>query len=59
MDKNSEQYKKLVEKMQDCIDGDDYEDVHYEADNILCKLLRELGYTEIVEMFEEVGKWYS
>ena len=42
--------------------GDRYEDFEYghiEADEILCKILLELGYDEIVEAYRKVGKWYS
>ena len=42
--------------------GDYYEDFetgHIKADEILCKILLELGYDEIVEAFNQVGKWYS
>lgn len=31
---------------------------HDEADNLLCDLLEELGYTEIVEMYGKLPKWY-
>lgn len=42
--------------------GDYYEDFesgHKKVDEILCKILLELGYDEIVEAFNQVGKWYS
>jgi hypothetical protein len=32
---------------------------HIEADSILCELLIELGYKDIVETFEKLDKWYS
>ena len=37
----------------------DFEDGHQRADNILCEVLIELGYSDIVNAWEGVGKWYS
>ncbi len=37
----------------------DVEVAHIRADDILCKLLTELGYSEVVEEFEKVRKWYA
>ena len=38
---------------------ENFETDHIEADEILCKILLELGYDEIVEAYNQVGKWYS
>lgn len=35
------------------------EDVHLEADKLLCKVLKDEGYDELVEWFESLEKWYS
>lgn len=32
---------------------------HVEADNILSNFVRELGFTEIAEAYENIGKWYA
>lgn len=32
---------------------------HDEADMLLCNLLEELGYTEIVDVYRKLPKWYS
>ena len=45
-----------LEKLKKLING---ERDHQEADDILCDILRELGYTEIAEAYDNVGKWYS
>jgi hypothetical protein len=37
----------------------DIEADHCNADDILCEILTELGYEEIVEMFESIEKWYG
>lgn len=42
------------------IDRDnDTEMAHILADELMCKLLRELGYDEGVDIFEQMDKWYS
>ena len=42
------------------IDRDDNtERAHNHADELMCKLLRELGYGEGVDIFEKMDKWYS
>lgn len=35
------------------------EDWHYEADHLLCDVLKQNGYEELVEWFEKQLKWYS
>jgi len=40
-------------------DGDDTEREHVEADEILCEMLIELGYEDIVELYYKIGKWYA
>jgi hypothetical protein len=37
--------------------GGDYEAGHVEADKILCDLLMELGWGDVVKAWENVGKW--
>lgn len=32
---------------------------HILADELMCKLLREFGYGEGVDIFEQMDKWYS
>lgn len=40
-------------------EGYDKEGAHGNADDLMCKVLRELGYEEGVEIFETADKWYS
>ena len=37
----------------------DVEAGHSSGDELLCKVLRELGYGEGVEIFENMDKWYA
>lgn len=41
-----------------CNTGDNERD-HAEADEIVCNLLKELGFHKVVEAYEDVGKWYA
>ena len=53
-DRYLEEMKRAVE-----ISKDDEEQGHGLADTILCDFLKHLGYTEIVNEFEKVQKWYA
>lgn len=35
------------------------ETTHVMMDECMCRLLRELGYGEGVDIFEDTGKWYA
>lgn len=37
----------------------DVESAHCDADQVLCDLLKFLGYDKIVEEYEKVPKWYA
>ncbi len=37
----------------------DFELVHIEADELLCELLTELGYEDVVNEYKKIGKWYA
>lgn len=42
--------------------GDPYwdtEQVHIEMDNVMCEVLKDLGYGEGVEIFRNELKWYA
>ena len=38
---------------------DDKEDFHIKADELMCKLLIELGYGQGAEVFLDEPKWYA
>jgi hypothetical protein len=50
---------KYLEEMNTLHDNNDTELAHGTADKILCDMLSELGYVDIVESFNKVDKWYS
>lgn len=37
----------------------DTEDGHVRADEILCQFLTDKGFSDIVEEYEKVDKWYA
>ena len=39
--------------------GNDEEVCHGLADDLLCEILNDLGYNDIVEEFEKLPKWYA
>lgn len=51
--------KEAVEKMKECVNNSDTELAHLDADNILCDVLTQLGYKELVDLYEKVNKWYA
>lgn len=46
----------------ECGEGDPSRDAeidHGRADDILCELLKSLGYAKTVEAWDKVGKWFA
>ena len=54
--------KEVIEKLNgfahDSEDGD-AEVPHILADDVLCDLLRGLGYQDVIDAYEAVNKWYA
>lgn len=48
----------IAKEIHSNCNNNDFESDHLKADRILCKLLMKLGYTETVEAFNSVQKWY-
>lgn len=48
-----------IERLREEAGSGDVESAHASADRILCELLIELGYGNVVEAWEEVPKWYA
>ena len=53
--------EEFTKRMQEIHDRylDDEEVVHSEMDDLMCDLLRELGYGEGVDIFDKTHKWYA
>lgn len=46
-------------KLDECIEDGDWEVAHSNADEVLCVLLEQLGYEDVVAKWRQVGKWYA
>lgn len=51
--------EKYMQKMTNAIDNNNKEDGHASCDYYLCELLKELGYGEVVSIYDKQEKWYS
>lgn len=49
----------FLEKMKKCFDNESPEWGHINADNLMCDLLRKLGYGDGIDFFEKQERWYS
>lgn len=48
-----------IDRLQNCADMADKETGHIKADDILCDLLENLGFIEVVRKYRELEKWYA
>lgn len=46
-------------RLKECAESLDAELAHGTADEVLCDLLRSLGYDDVVDVWETVDKWYA
>lgn len=51
--------QKMKQIYLDCKEDEDIEVHHGEADDLMCDLLRFLGYEEGVKWFEQMICWYA
>ena len=56
---NKTRYEELCEQMKALQNNSDTEDAHGKADNILCEALKVFGCNELVELYEQIEKWYA
>lgn len=57
--KKADIIKEAVEKKKECVNNGDTEVAHLDADAVLCDVLTQLGYKELVDLYEKVKKWYA
>lgn len=55
----NERIAQAEEDMRACIESSDFEAAHCDADKILLRELRALGFGDLCDLWEEVGKWYA
>jgi hypothetical protein len=51
--------KEAIKKLKKIQKSSDVERAHVDADVILCELLEQFGYADVVRQYEKVSKWYS
>ena len=51
--------EEVKQKLREEADNNDTEAAHGNADDILCEFLKELGYSEVVDSYNEIHKWYA
>ena len=57
-----QKYKRRIEYIMENLENNpdyDEEDAHIDADEVLCELLREIGFDDIVRMYNRIPKWYA
>lgn len=50
---------KCKQKLKSCAEDYDTEGAHSDADDALCTLLSDIGYSNVVEEYNKVSKWYA
>ena len=51
--------QQAIDALNDAAQNMDIEAAHMQADEVLCELLRDLGYIDVVDAWEAVEKWYA
>ena len=51
--------EQAIEKLKELQGSDDTEIAHIDADDVLCKLLKALGFSDVVAEYEKIDKWYA
>ena len=51
--------EEAMTKLAECQKNDDTEAAHAAADDVLCELLDELGYSDVVAEYHKVHKWFA
>lgn len=52
-------HEKYVKLMQEQTENHDIENAHCAADDLLCDLLVDLGFKDVVEIYSGIQKWYA
>lgn len=54
-------YQKSLARLKELVNKKypDEEEDHAEADGILCAMLNALGYKDLTDLWDKIGKWYS
>ena len=55
------EFERMMQEIADKEDDAhyDYERTHAEADDLMCRVLEQLGYGAGIKIFDKMGKWYA
>lgn len=51
--------EEAIRQLKQAQENGDIESAHSKADYVLCALLAELGYQDVLDEWEKVEKWYA
>lgn len=51
--------EEAITKLKELQKGYDTESDHVDADDVICELLKSLGYEDVVKEYDAIGKWYA
>ena len=51
--------EEFAQRMREIAENSDTEAAHGEADKLMCDVLRSLGYSEGIDIFDSMEKWYA
>ena len=51
--------EEIITRLKELQQSDDIESAHFQADCIICNLLEDLGYKNIVKEYDAIMKWYA
>lgn len=51
--------EEIIARLKELQQDDDMERAHIQADWIICNLLEDLGYTEVIKEYDKISKWYA
>lgn len=58
IEQQQELQDKYIKLLQE-VNKEDTETAHIQSDSIICDLLEELWYSEVVSEYDKIEKWYS
>jgi hypothetical protein len=51
--------QEAIKQLKEAQLNGDTETAHADADDVLCELLKSLGYSDVVEEYNKVSKWFA
>ena len=51
--------EKAIDVLQMLQQSHDTEMAHIDADDVLCELLKSLGYEDVVSEYQKINKWFA